>query len=1107
MNVEEVVGDSQQGDGLLEELGAALATPPPSNQPASPHAQAGAGGSLERSHGGPPQPQHQQQGGQQEAATPGGGGGGVAALSAAARAFAAECVDRGAQPHPQLLRDLNQLPDEAYTRVAPFVSPGHGGAVLGLPPDATPDQAAALAALVAGQGPAPAGGSASGDPHFLRTVHLDLSGHPGVAELLPELLLEGPHRLGQGGGLAGLALQGCQLPPDTLQKVFFDWRFLKAANRLRWLLLADNPLLGRAPAPAAPGPSQAGDTQAAAGGFLPPAQLLPLQWRVFAAAPLRLLDIRNTGFSDAALGYLMHQLARYPSPLLAAAAAPGGLPPGPEAPSHAGCRFTLQCLKLGPPADGGQLSNSTVACLAQVLQAAPQLQAVEVLGLSPAGRDTLLAAWLAAQQHRGQEGHWVETPDGGARFALSDEYVSVDAEQLPAAHQALQPPTPPPLEPQLLELDAMEVEVAQRERAWLGGGDMQQPTARHQFQERITAYVARAPQEGRQRRQQPRVPGAPPARQAGGSGGAGRPQQQGDHAAARGGGDEPRGGGGGGGERAAAAAGGGQRRRQAPGEAPRRRRRRTGGGGGSTPVHRGTRADELPQYGDACMSGDDAMDGEDDYYLATDEEASTPGGGSGGDGSSSGDEGGRPAQRVGGAHARGSGSGGGAHRRFCAGDDEHSSLSDHAGYDSDRWMLHYRKTLKSAVEQLKRVDAAAGEKARRCLITWNHADNATDRRRWINPSRDQKDLPEHLNALCSLKELFAEHGIRWHFPFPRSKRAQVEEWRRRQRREEQREEQMRGAAQAASRTERQQQGEARPHKRLRKQAELEAAALEDSQEADDEGGAAAERHATQRRDTQRVVLLDSESSEEEEGSSSSSEGEASDGSPLAPPPPLQQQQQQQQQGASPASQHAAPLVPSQVTRAAAAEVGEAVAAAVQQRLVRDGRSDCPAGPAAAGSGAMDLERAMAAAAGPLDEGAAAAAEGPAAEGAAAAVGALEESPAKSIVIPDSEDEQDSWHVTTWSAAAERRLALAATRGAVVAMASGMAPPRAGLAAAAAGPPAVRHAAAELSLVPVPSTPGILSRGVSISGSWTTTLSEGTGGAGGASDDDELLADQ
>ena len=219
------------------------------------------------------------------------------------------------------------------------------------------------------------------------------------------------------------------------------------------------------------------------------------------------------------------------------------------------------------------------------------------------------------------------------------------------------------------------------------------------------------------------------------------------------------------------------------------------------------------------------------------------------------------------------------------------------------------------------------------------------------------------------------------------------------------------------------------------------------QEADDEGGAAAERHATQRRDTQRVVLLDSESSEEEEGSSSSSEGEplsgqaggaawgrrrwgcrtlqharqpdtcppqfivpctcllvageASDGSPLAPPPPLQQQQQQQQQGASPASQHAAPLVPSQVTRAAAAEVGEAVAAAVQQRLVRDGRSDCPAGPAAAGSGAMDLERAMAAAAGPSDEGAAAAAEGPAAEGAAAAVGALEESPAKSIVIPDS----------------------------------------------------------------------------------------------------------
>lgn len=89
------------------------------------------------------------------------------------------------------------------------------------------------------------------------------------------------------------------------------------------------------------------------------------------------------------------------------------------------CRFPAlpapsPCSDARLPSLGPNL-RPAVACLAQVLQAAPQLQAVEVLGLSPAGRDTLLAAWLAAQQHRGQEGHWVETPDGGARFALSDE--------------------------------------------------------------------------------------------------------------------------------------------------------------------------------------------------------------------------------------------------------------------------------------------------------------------------------------------------------------------------------------------------------------------------------------------------------------------------------------------------------------------------------------------------------------------------------------------------------------------------------------------------------------------------------------------------------------
>jgi hypothetical protein len=68
-----------------------------------------------------------------------------------------------------------------------------------------------------------------------------------------------------------------------------------------------------------------------------------LSTRVASSFVIR-LPVLPAGFSDAACAYLLFQLATYPLPDNV-----GG--PQAEAPAHGGCRTTLECLKLGPPAD------------------------------------------------------------------------------------------------------------------------------------------------------------------------------------------------------------------------------------------------------------------------------------------------------------------------------------------------------------------------------------------------------------------------------------------------------------------------------------------------------------------------------------------------------------------------------------------------------------------------------------------------------------------------------------------------------------------------------------------------------------------------------------
>ncbi len=97
--------------------------------------------------------------------------------------------------------------------------------MLKVPPGAAPQHVEALlavACMLAAQGPPPSSQAASqvGDPpsHYLRTVHLDLSGHALSTEQVQDLLLDAPWRLRQCLMLEGLVLAGCQLQPGAVRQ-------------------------------------------------------------------------------------------------------------------------------------------------------------------------------------------------------------------------------------------------------------------------------------------------------------------------------------------------------------------------------------------------------------------------------------------------------------------------------------------------------------------------------------------------------------------------------------------------------------------------------------------------------------------------------------------------------------------------------------------------------------------------------------------------------------------------------------------------------------------------------------------------------------------------
>ena len=73
----------------------------------------------------------------------------------------------------------------------------------------------------------------------------------------------------------------------------------------------------------------------------------------------RTVALPVAGFSDEALAYLLHLLS-------ASHAQEAGL--GLAAARHGGCRSTLECLKLGPPADQPHLSDASGKCEASIMQ-------------------------------------------------------------------------------------------------------------------------------------------------------------------------------------------------------------------------------------------------------------------------------------------------------------------------------------------------------------------------------------------------------------------------------------------------------------------------------------------------------------------------------------------------------------------------------------------------------------------------------------------------------------------------------------------------------------------------------------------------------------------
>lgn len=68
---------------------------------------------------------------------------------------------------------------------------------------------------------------------------------------------------------------------------------------------------------------------------------------------------------------------------------------------HDGARTTLECLKLGPPGEGGLFSEGAVEEIEAVIRALPRLQAIEVRGLTVEQQQQLGEAWLEVLTARG----------------------------------------------------------------------------------------------------------------------------------------------------------------------------------------------------------------------------------------------------------------------------------------------------------------------------------------------------------------------------------------------------------------------------------------------------------------------------------------------------------------------------------------------------------------------------------------------------------------------------------------------------------------------------------------------------------------------------------
>jgi hypothetical protein len=104
-------------------------------------------------------------------------------------------------------------------------------------------------------------------------------------------------------------------------------------------------------------------------------------------------------------------------------------------------------------------------------------------------------------------------------------------------------------------------------------------------------------------------------------------------------------------------------------------------------------------------------------------------------------------------------------------DDEEDEVVDHRGNrvaavmdddefdDDDKAGRAFKMRAKELCDKIRMVNIGDGKLADNCYKVWNRfALNAWDRRRWINPSRDQNDLPETVNKLCLMLDLFREYG-------------------------------------------------------------------------------------------------------------------------------------------------------------------------------------------------------------------------------------------------------------------------------------------------------------------------------------------------------------